>query len=393
MRRFKLFLLQLKSAFVSYIKGLLIIVALFVVLAIVALGAWRIKSSATQDKSLLIAAIVAEDNSYAMDYLTDMIQGIQGVSYICDMKSMEWEEAYQGLEKGTVDVIIRIPAEFYDKAVHMEESEIEIYTWGQPTKLQKKLLAQLSGAQSLMNVTECKIYACYDGINTMEVPYSRAQIESDLFLSAVSGFMNRDQYFQIKDLSSFGSYTFLQFYSVTALILAMIIAYIPAFGMYMHGEKQLERLVHRSRMGFVMASLGRIVAMTIAAGSISTIVLLLLKSSFRVVGYLWIVSLSLGIWVHLLAALCGDSAHGRAIYVLISLIMLVSAGVLVPAVYLPGVIRDLSTYVPARAWHDMLMSAIYGKRRILGVSYVLISDVIVAIASIWVYTRSLVNHD
>lgn len=406
MKKFKLGLLQLKTALNAYLKGLLLLVALFVLVGIGLVGIWKhINQIDVGEHAILNTAIVADEGSLGTEYLISMVEGVQGVASICNLQKMEWPDALDGLQEGDVDVIIRIPDEFYVKAMNMEETQIEIYTWGEPTKLQKMLLAQLSGAQNLMSTTECAIYACYDGIEACEVPYTRAQIEYDLFMDTVTGFMNRDRLFSISNLSAYGSYDFGQYYYISAIILVMTVSAVSLFSMYRHGERQLERLIYSGSSGYICASISRIITMTIAIAVTTSVLCLVVNMVVgkvdlfsvsalpRLYWYIWLVALSISVWIHLIASVCGDSAHSRAIYVSLVILLLAGAGVVVPIVYLPGILRGLSTYLPMGAWHTLLMDAAFGQRRINGVNTTIITDVFIGILAVLVYLRSLLNHD
>lgn len=406
MKKFKYVCLCLKNAYALYIKRLLIIVALFVVVFLVALGILTgAEKYGEQRNALMKVSVVSGDSQIGTDYLISMVSGIQGVSSICEIEASDLGSAMDGLEKGIVDVVIKIPTDFYANAMNMEETSIEIITWGEPTKLQKMLLAQLGGAQDLMSVTEGAIYSCYDGMKVAKVPYTKGQMENDIFMSAISNFMIRDRIFSINDVSAYGNYDFVQFISVSVLISLMLLSGVLLFGLYGAGERQLERIIFAGRFGLVQDSISKIFVLGITIATIQTIVYVLLNLivskigldvftiSGKAIGCLWIVSLSISVWVHFIVALCGSSTHSRALFIMLALLMLAASGVVVPSIYLPGMLRKLSTYIPTGTWHTMMLDAIYGRKRINAINTVLVTDVIIGIMSVWLYVRSLINHD
>ena len=103
---------------------------------------------------------------------------------------------------------------------------------------------------------------------------------------------------------------------------------------------------------------------------------------------LWLGALSLALWVNLVGTvLSSDNAHFRAVYILSSLIMMTASGVMVPAVYLPDMLRKISGVIPTGALHGMLMSGFWesaGIREpgdIPGLTVTLITDAAVLLFS------------
>ncbi|SCX82896.1 ABC-2 family transporter protein [Lachnospiraceae bacterium XBB2008] len=414
MKRFNLFVLQLRSAAERLLAGLLIMAVLF---GVIFAGAHLYMRSAEASGGLIRVAVVADDSGFS-DYVFEMADDIPGVSSICTLEKEEPDEALDGLRGGEIGLVIEIPDDFYEKTSTMQEAHLKIYTNGTPSKSVYKLLGMLGSVSGLMEITDAQILSMYDTIEAYDLPVTRTAMEWEFFSGTLARFEKRTDFMDVKTVSAYGSYDLLKFYLTGAFLCMMLLGGVTLFGMYTGEQMRLERTLDRGRTSYLRNSLSKICAIWISMGLIGELLLIILNRvlifidttiqntgtvmqfSTRFHICLWTVALSAALWIHLIAGLVGtDSAHFRVVYVTLMLILLIASGVMVPAVYLPGAFRSAAGIIPTGTLHRMLLSGMWdtghirGLRNINGFIVTLITDDIIFVISLILYRRRQYIHD
>jgi len=402
MKRFKLFLLQLKSAIFIYCKGLLMLAAFFVLLTGCIVG--FLTNNQKNSEAVYDIAIVSSADA-AMDYLIGMVNGIEGVSGICNMIPMDEDAALSAVKNKEVGMAVIIPDDFYEKASSFQDTKITIVCNGKPGKAQKKLIAMLRGAQDMMSTTEGAIMSMYDAMSVYDIPVSRGQMEADLFSTVVFEYLEKDKLFEVKSVSAFGEISLIQFYYVGAIVTLMLLSGSFYLGMYKNGTKQLERMIYPGTMSGYMCSLERILIMTLTTGVMFTVLVTVISRILacmtedigvpggRGIMCIWIISFSVAVIVHLFASVAGETTHSRVIYILFVSVVLIGGGVVIPSVYLPAIWREAAAYIPGGSYRNLLADGMWSRHRLSGIGFILATDVLISAITLPVYNRSLLNHD
>lgn len=424
MRNFKLFILQLKISFIRVSGGLLIMAVLFGMLIGAGYAYVNIdrrtggNGNSGADGGLIEVAVVSDDAVFT-DFVMELTEDIPGVTGICDLIRMDMDEAVSELKSGDISMIIEIPGDFYREASMMRDARLIIYTDGAPTKTEYKLLAMLGSVAGLMEITDAEILSMYNGIDAYDIPVSRADMEWKLLAGTYAGFNDRTDMMEVETVSSYGSYDVIRFYLTAGLLCMIIIGSVTLFGLYGRQDIRLESALCRGgSSSLILATVNKVCAMWIALGVWSEIISGILKlylinrrivmdeHVIRLSGgarfhiSIWLMTLSVALWIHFISSVIGsDTPHFRVTYVTVVLIMLIGAGVVIPAVYLPDAVRRLSGFLPAGAIHRMLISGMWdtgrfrGLHTVSGLTVTAIVDVILLAASVFLYRRELLKHD
>ena len=201
MKRFNLFVLQLKSAMGRLLAGLLVMAVLFG--AVFAAASLYIRSL-QDDGGLIHVAVVADDSRFS-DYVFEMADDIPGVKSLCTLEKMDMDEAAEELHAGEAGMIIDIPGDFYEKASTMQEAHLKIYTDGTPSKSMYKLLGMLGSVSGLMEITDAQILSMYDTIEAYDLPVMRTAMEWEFFSGTLAKFEARTDLMDVKTVSAYGS--------------------------------------------------------------------------------------------------------------------------------------------------------------------------------------------
>lgn len=424
MRSFRLFVLQLKTSFIRVSVGLLIMAVLFGVLFGVGYAYMSIDrhgaglSDSDADGGLIGVAVVSDDTVFT-DYVMELTDDIPGVTGICSLIRMDMDEAVDKLKSGDISVIIEIPDDFYTEASMMKEARLIIYTDGAPSKAEYKLLAMLGSVTGLMEITDAEILSMYDGMSAYDMPVSRADMEWQLLADTYNDFNDRDDMIDVETVSVYGSYDVIRFYLTAVLMCIIIIGSVTLFGLYGRQDIRLESALCRGgTMALISATVSKVCAMWIALGAWGELIGILLNhylinhrtlidgnavrmcegTRFHIA--IWLTALSVALWIHFISSVIGtDTPHFRVTYIVIILIMMIGAGVIIPSVYLPGLVRSIAEYLPAGAIHRMLISGMWDTGRLRGVLSIrglpvtLIIDAILFAGSVLLYRRELLKHD
>ena len=148
MKRFNLFVLQLRSAAERLLAGLLIMAVLF---GVIFAGAYLYMRSAEASGGLIRVAVVADDSRFS-DYVFELADDIPGVSSICTLEKEEPDEALDGLRGGEIGLVIEIPDDFYyfDEEHYMLVGEHTKKTY----KLGQRVKVRLDNADKMLRTIE-----------------------------------------------------------------------------------------------------------------------------------------------------------------------------------------------------------------------------------------------
>lgn len=367
---------------------------------------------------LIDVAVVSGDTVFT-DYMLGLTEDIPGVTGLCSLVRMDMNEAVDNLKSGDISMIIEIPDDFYTEASSMRDARLIIYTDGEPAKSEYKLLAMLGSVTGLMEITDAGILSMYDGMAAYDLPVARSDMEWALLADTYAGFNERTDRIDVRSVSVYGSYDVVRFYLTAALMCMIIIGSVTLFGLYGRQDIRLESAICRGGgPALISATVSKICAMWIALGVWGELIGVLLNLALTKTGItmdgrnirlvfgarfhiaIWVTALSVAVWIHFISAVIGlDTPHFRVTYIVTVLIMLIGAGAVIPAVYLPSSVRAVSGYLPAGAIHRMLISGMWNSGRLRGISSMdglivtLITDLVLLGMAILLYRRELLKHD
>ncbi len=388
--------------------GLLIMAVLFVAVMEIVMGLMKGVAfpgvNGTDKNSLVKGAIVTDDDRF-YELVQALITDIAGAEEILSFDRMAKEEALDSLRDGELGLVIVVPDEFYDRAQAMEQTELSVYLPGVPSGAEEKLLAMLAGAQMLVKITDTQIMSMCEGIDEYGLKIDRHKVEEHIFLDAVGRYSDRSELFRVESVSAYGKYDPVMFYTTTLVMICVIAGSVSLMGLYDGEAVYIQKIYDRGRGAFIADAAIRTAAIWITLGTAIEIICVLLKLYLIKCDYLialdlrlhicvWVSAMSYALWINLVGTiLTSDNTHFRVVYILSGLLLMTASGVIVPAVYLPDILRKLAMANPVSALHGMLMSGMWESRRIRGVWDVqglavsLVTDVILFAVSVYICGR------
>jgi len=377
---------------------------LFVLLIGILFGSYAVGNKRTSE-GLVHIAVSCDDSDGIMKYLIGFVGGMSSLRNFCSLESTDYISAMEMLKSGEADIVIDIPTDFYAKAESMQDVSLRMYVPHDSMLAGSKLIALFDSVETMMITTEAAIYTMYEVMDVYDVSMSISAMENALFNDIISQFMNRDAIFDVKSVSLFGQYDFVQFYFVTIIQVITLLFGISFMKTYRAENLQLEKMIAGNLCKRAGMSVVHVISMALPVAFTWSIVLFLynricviLREYDRcVIGTSFIVilgySLLVAVYFHLCCALLCIHEQGITIYALVSLIILVLSGELIPAVFLPDVLRKISVYNPVTLWQQMLLLGLWGKNGIgVNLTGLLITSVSMTATAILLYCRRLVNH-
>ena len=183
MRRFKLFVIWLKTSFKTVFRGLLITAVLFATVTGLIMSLMKgitFPGVDGSDRNSLVKCAIVTDDDRFYELVQALITDIAGAEEILSFERMAKEEALDSLRDGELGLVIVVPDEFYDRAQAMEQTELSVYLPGVPSGAEEKLLAMLAGAQMLVKITDTQIMSMCEGIDEYGLKIDRHKVEEHI---------------------------------------------------------------------------------------------------------------------------------------------------------------------------------------------------------------------
>lgn len=322
------------------------------------------------EEAFLKVGVVLPKNDDIMGKIIKFANRTDALKGFCKLEKYDYEEAISELENDELYMVLVIPDDFYDKSTQMEKANFDIYTKGKMSVAQLKFLSILTSVERIMATTEGSIYAMYDGINKYSVPVGVHEMEDAVMGMYVEQFLAREKYFDEISLSPFGEFSFLQYMTVSIVMVATLLSGVIFLSMYAPNVIKLERVYVKGR-GQLFIFMGKIASIGLLYFVLLSFIAFTINSIFdrySVAGFiadantyivLFLYSMVLAAFINLMGVCLKDNNHGRCLYIIITLLLSVLMGVLVPVVYLPEAVVRVYELNIFKCIQAMLLNGIW----------------------------------
>jgi len=394
----RLYKFEQKTAFKCMLKACL----LFLGIITVSLLLITIYIKALQEdrvRAITNIAVVNEDKESDTSKLIPFAGKLNGLKQICSIKEYEEEEAFWALSENKVQMVVVIPDGFMNKSIHMQEVAFQVFTSGDLTETDKKIISLFHAVEKVMSTTEGSILSMYEGMDSYSIDMTTTEMENSLTSLYVNNFLGRDRYFDIRNLSPYGSYSIYMFYLSACIVLSM--SFSGAFFLKMYNQEVLT--IESIFAGIRAKSFGMMLLKIFSVGlaialpyEVFLFILNLICDAFgydflymQAKGYAMIllVAISIGAFVHVFGGISRDSDR-LSIYVLACVLMTLLSGLAGGRYYLPSVLRPLADIWPAGVWNNCILAAFWGEgAEVNAALFVLL--VILLPVGMWLYHRRM----
>ena len=371
-RQKKLALLECRSAF-SCMGRAIMIMAATVSLAAFFLWIWM---RAFPDRSVIQRieiGVVANDRSEKMETTTSYLMSMPALKALCRLQELDETEAMDLLREGKLQMVIVIPENFLDDAVHMKHTELSVRIPQGGTAETDRILSLLEGVERVMLTTESAIMSMYDGMQYADINMSVSEMEYGVTDLYVNRFLNRGGYFTDEYLSPYGSFSPIQYYGVSLALLLTMMFSVCFFALYDHETVRLEKLLNPGDGASVCASVIKIVCMSLPVilfiwmlmGITHFLFWAFDMPGFYVNGYALfmgaLIGVSIAALIQLFISVFGNGIRQQIAFAVFVLLMWLSGGTLGSLYYLPRLLRNTSRFNPAVIWVTGMLKSLFSR--------------------------------
>lgn len=402
MRNLYYFYLEFKTA-IKCMLGTLIALIAILILSVSLLYAISIAKASYEEALAINVGVVIPEKDQSLNSILKLAESLTSLKGYCSLQSCSESQARDGLRNNTLALAIIIPEDFIDKATHMQPAEFTILAPNELSHNEKKLFSIFHGVEHMMTICESAIQSMYLGMEEFSFDFSIPQMENDLTTIYVNQFMSRGNVFDVEFLSIFGNYSYIEYYSSSLILIILLVCSLSFFGMYGRGELYLEKIFAVKTFGIIKITIMKILAQTLALSLFSYIILLSVYAFDNILrlGLLYVtpgtflgiflISLAVSSFTHLIITLFRCSSGASIYYILISLIMVTLSGGIVPKIYFPKALYTFAFFLPFSIWHNATLSSLY-ETKAASIVILLFNIVFTLSLGIILYVRQVKKH-
>lgn len=359
---FRYLYLELKKSFVILQKTIIfsIIGILLLLFGIIFL------ESRFQDSNVLetveIAVVIPEEESL-IRLGAQYLSSIDSLESICNFNYMEEDIALEKLEDEEVQAVIVFPENFYEDVYSGVNTPAVIY-FSEKNNLNVDLFRELlTDGVSMLQISEAGVYSVLDVTKTDRPSMKRSKIGDYVAEKYIKVLLDRGRVFETYVSSPYGKVNATQYYYSVFVLLTLLI-YSVNFGfLYKKQERTLSEKLKVAGLGDIQV--------TLIKTFVITTVLWLIAASVYIVSYsmsemlrlyviywdtyvifaLWPMCLVIATYINAVYIWCGNDMQGTTILLMVNIIMVICAGIVIPASYLPNGFSVLSELMPITGWH------------------------------------------
>lgn len=323
---------------------------LMLMLGTAAFAAGKVLSGEKALGRIAVGVVLPEGDKMA-EMAVEMLGSLESVSSLCDFSFMDEGEAEEALKKGEILGIMRIP-EGMIRGI-MDGTNPPIHILLPKNSLEAIVFKELTmaGARTL-GAAQAGIYA---GDSLLEEAGRRElipKLEKELNEIYLSYSLPRANYFKQRKVNASGEVSPFAFYGISAFVLFLFFAVIPAAG-YLSGESRvMEEKLKLLGIGRLQAAWAKIIGL----GTLLFAMGLVFGGAAVSLGFLelsWAFFSSLALMCLLTASMavflfgCAGTLLGGVLLLSASaMVLLFFSGGMIPDIFLPEGIRQLSAWMP-----------------------------------------------
>lgn len=395
---------ELKNAYGYMLKSVCIFLSIVLLCGTLVYGYVNKISESGEDSRMTLGVVTNDSTDAIFPALIEFANNISSLKGFCRLEIFDEKEAFESLDKGNIQMVMVVPSGFMDAAEHMQETEVMLYSKGELTAFQYKVLGMFHGVEGIMLNTEGSIRAMYSGMEEYTFNCTRNEMENRIMELYIYNFLGREDYFESINVSAYGDYSAVQYYIIALLLVLISLQGVIFLKAYNRQQKRVEMIMSRGNTK-ILTSAMKIVC--IALPIITEMWILLLTAGviidrFDIVGaYIEpqafaltiLIGFSIAAMVNTVATLFDKHAQRVTVYMLLIVLLSLLSGTLCSIYYLPSFLRKIVEIWPINSWHQMLMGTVFGSVGKGTVTCAIIEMLAIMLVGLVIYTKSLASHD
>ena len=320
------------------------------------------------------------DTEGNLDFKTMMmigvVQSMESVKSICHFSYMSPKEAADGLKNGSVQAAVYLPDGVYEDINNGMNTPVKVrLSNGGSSFLSGLFRGLVNAGVKLIETVETAIYSVDYLSETYPLKDELTTIEDTIFSAYVAGALARGGVWKSENISTaFGSLTLPEFYAAGAVLLILLLLGAGFLVFYTPGEQETQRVLGRKGLPIPASSAAKIVtallvffvfSLLLTYGAVWILHLFFpetygmpaVSGIFGIIPRLLPASFLAACFIHLVYSVVPEKGAGL-VCLLVSLLIFLLGGGLVPSAYLPGFLRAAAPYSPSAAAQSLIGGAI-----------------------------------
>lgn len=385
-RHLMLLKLQIKSAFLALPAMLAGTVVFGALMVFGALGAVEASKAKQESGELLkVQVVYPEPNGGIIDesaYIREAfryLEKIDTVKNVCTFEEAESEaDAVERLKKGQVAAVIVIPEKFIRGIINGDNIPVRIIFAENGITTSSSLFREmLRAAGSDLSTAQAGVYALSDVFERGEFTGSE-ELKANAYLNAkyMAYVIDRNAYYETVETGGRNSLNIVQFYSVTAVVLLILLGTIVCEALIKPEKRILQSNLRRVGISSAENYIYKIVGVSLLFWMIYGIIYFLCALAvirYPAAGYVitfvpksgWILNIAKGVLgilplvvlafsvAGLVYALAGKTVSGVIMMFLLSVVMVFASGRIMPESMLPEAVAAIGRYFPTAVMSEL----------------------------------------
>ena len=357
--------LELKNSIKAVRKTVAGLIALILMLT-VAIAAVSFVMGQKQVVTPLTAAVILRDDDSLSRMVIRYISQTDSIRAISEFTYMDEKEAFDALDAHEADIVIDIPADFYNNVNIGINTPVDIYMRSDAGFLTDMFAQVISSGTGYVRTTEAAVYAFLDVSSSGEYRVIMSDAPIGDYIAAVyaNRIMHRLRLFDSIVISGYGSLSVPGFYFMTIMMILMLYSGLSFNYLYDRETRAIEDKLKVYGAGRMCVALIKEAVMTIHLFIMSLAVYALFLwlqnvteteiYTFGIVhiAALLILSISTAVLFNLLYTIAGDSYEAQPVILILSVIALLVSGMLIPGSRMPHVVSAAGRMIPVTYMRD-----------------------------------------
>lgn len=327
--------------------------------------------------SVDIAVAVREDN-VATEMALAYVENLESLSQFCRFRRVTEAEGAKLLKEGQVAALILLPEQLVEGILNGANPSVTV-CFPKNAGLEALLFKEMTEAgEGLLRVAQAQIYAVEDTARRFGLEEQAARIEAGIDSTNLAFALDRLALYDAGRVSAFGSMNAVQFYLSSGSVLFLLLSGMAMYPVVQLRPQPFRRQLERQGTGRIWQGFCQwictVLGMGVPAGMLWAAVRLLTAHGPEAVaarimtaggtgtgirtGIAAMLLVTAATIVYLLHTLAGSGTSGILLVFAVSVVMVFTAGGLVPSLFLPDVVRTVGERLPAarmiRAMNSLL---------------------------------------
>lgn len=306
--------------------------------------------------------VVVSDQEEISDIAVQFISSMDSVKSICNIIREDEKSVLNRLEKGDLQAVIILPANFYEDIEYGTNTPAKIYVLNQ-NELESKLFQEvLIDGVSLLQTAESGIYATCENTIGYGLKMKRGRVGYYLTKLYVKEMFNRTLFFTENVISPTGELNTYQYYFQSVLLIVLLMFGINFSILFKTENQGFELKLKSEGLNHISLMTNKLLVMSVVLwimGSIYFCAGALISEyfslgivcfSFRGVIWLFLLCIAISGYFYVVYMGAGKGVGGALLLLLLNVVMILCGGMVIPVAYMPSIIQVIKNFLPVSIW-------------------------------------------